>query len=186
MLARTWRKSYPILLRDSGYMTAFAGKFGFELKQSPSGDKLGLPITDFDSWGGGPGQTSYDTRKNRSMAAYAKMYPHSTLSYGAFGCDFIRTAANSGKPFSLSISFKAPHKPATPDPKFDAVPYNNYQPYATIFDRNTNKQIIFFNYPPSSESSEPNGLASPGVCGSSVDEPAVRSFASIIFSCSWS
>lgn len=121
MLTKTWKKSYPMLLREAGYMTAFAGKFGFELRDSPDGPKLELPAKDFDRWGGSPGQTMYVTSKNKSMAAYADKYPHSTLSYGAFGCDFIRDAAKAGKPFCLSISFKAPHKPATPDPKFDDV-----------------------------------------------------------------
>jgi arylsulfatase A-like enzyme len=121
MLTQTWGNSYPRLLREAGYMTAFAGKFGFELRESADGRKLGMPESDFDRWGGAPGQTSYVTKKNKSMVAYADQYPHSTLSYGAFGRDFIRDAAKSGKPFSLSVSFKAPHKPATPDPKFDDV-----------------------------------------------------------------
>lgn len=121
MLTKIWQKSYPMLLRDAGYQTAFAGKFGFDLIETPRGKTLPLPADDFDKWGGGPGQTFYETKKNKSMAAYAKDYPHSTLSYGAFGRDFIREAAKSEKPFCLSISFKAPHKPATPDPKFDEV-----------------------------------------------------------------
>ncbi len=121
MMTSTWTKSYPILLRNAGYQTAFAGKFGFELRETPESPKLELPAEDFDRWGGGPGQTNYETAKNKSMAAYAKEYPHSTLSYGAFGRDFIQDASKSNKPFCLSISFKAPHKPATPDPKFDHV-----------------------------------------------------------------
>jgi arylsulfatase A-like enzyme len=121
MMAGTWRKAYPVLLREAGYLTAFAGKFGFDLRETPGGPKLELPEADFDKWGGGPGQTHYETKKNRSMAAYADKFPHSTLAYGAFGRDFIREAAASGKPFCLSISFKAPHKPAAPDPEFDDV-----------------------------------------------------------------
>jgi len=121
MMTATWKKSYPVLLREAGYLTAFAGKFGFELRDTPAGPKLKLPADDFDSWGGGPSQTSYVTARNKSMAAYAKEYPHSTLSYGAFGRDFIRDSAKAKKPFCLSISFKAPHKPATPDPKFNAI-----------------------------------------------------------------
>lgn len=117
-----WDKSYPLLLRKAGYRTAFAGKFGFVVVDAPDAKKSQrLPEEDFDRWGGGPGQTSYETRKNASMAEYADEYPHSTLSYGAFGRDFIREAADSAKPFCLSISFKAPHKPATPDPRFDDV-----------------------------------------------------------------
>ncbi|MDB4634633.1 sulfatase-like hydrolase/transferase, partial [Rubripirellula sp.] len=34
---------------------------------------------------------------------------------------FITDAAKSDRPFCLSISFKAPHKPATPDPQFDSI-----------------------------------------------------------------
>jgi arylsulfatase A-like enzyme len=120
MQAETWQKAYPILLREAGYMTGFAGKFGFEVS-SGSKKRGEMPEGDFDKWGGSPGQSSYDTAKNKSMAAYAKDYPHSTLSYGAFGRDFITEAVAAKKPFCLSISFKAPHKPATPDPKFDAV-----------------------------------------------------------------
>jgi arylsulfatase A-like enzyme len=115
MKPEVWKKSYPVLLREAGYLTAFAGKFGFEV------DELGLCADDFDIWGGGPGQTEYVTSKNKSMAKYAKDYPHSTLSYGAFGQDVIREAVKQNKPFSLSISFKAPHRPVSPDPKFDDV-----------------------------------------------------------------
>lgn len=112
MKPQTWAQSYPILLRKNGYLTAFAGKFGLKIQG------LGLPEKDFDTWGGGPGQTEYKTARNPSIAHYAKKYPHATLAYGAFGQDFIRTAAKSEKPFCLSISFKAPHRPTTPDPRF--------------------------------------------------------------------
>lgn len=115
MHADVWSKSYPVLLREAGYLTAFAGKFGIVVKGK------GLCEEDFDFWGGGPGQTNYATAKNKSMKKYADEYPHSTLSYGAFAQDVIRESVNRKKPFCLSISFKAPHKPATPDPRFDDV-----------------------------------------------------------------
>ncbi len=115
-----WQRSYPILLREAGYMTAFAGKIGFEVEPA-GGGKSYLPESDFDMWGAGPGQTSYETKKNKSMAKYADEYPHSSRSYGAFGRDFILSAAKTDKPFCLSISFKAPHKPDQPDPIFDDV-----------------------------------------------------------------
>lgn len=120
MREEIWSESYPILLRDSGYQTAFAGKFGFNIGDGPLG-KGRLPEDEFDSWGGGPGQTHYETAKNKSMAKYAEDYPHSTLSYGAFSRDFIEDASQSEAPFCLSISFKAAHRPTTPDPQFDDV-----------------------------------------------------------------
>lgn len=107
--------SYPVLLRKAGYATAIAGKIGFTV------EGIGLPEGAFDWWGAGPGQTHYETQKNKSMADYAEKYPHSTLSYGAFGSDFIEWAASEKKPFCLSISFKAPHRPVTPDPRFNDV-----------------------------------------------------------------
>ena len=71
--------------------------------------------------GGGPGQTSFITARNKSMVQYAKNYPHSTRSYGAFGSDFIKESAKKDQPFCLSISFKAPHRPVQPDPLFDDI-----------------------------------------------------------------
>ena len=116
MTQEIWEKSYPMLLREAGYLTGFAGKFGFEI------EGLGFNGESFfDKWGGGPVQTEYETAKNLSMKKYAQQYPHSTLSYGAFGQDFIRESVKEQKPFCLSISFKAPHRPVEPDPKFDHI-----------------------------------------------------------------
>jgi len=112
---KLFNQSYPVLLRKAGYVTAIAGKIGFEV------EGVGLPEDSFDWWGAGPGQTHYETKRNKSMVKYAGDYPHSTLSYGAFGSDFINWAKEKDKPFCLSISFKAPHRPVQPDPKFDAV-----------------------------------------------------------------
>jgi len=116
LTASQFEQSYPALLRKAGYRTAFAGKFGVVIE-----GKKNDPDSLFDVWGGGPGQTNYVTSKNKSMAAYAKEYPHSTLSYGAFGRDFVKQSTAADKPFCLSISFKAPHRPVAPDPKFDQV-----------------------------------------------------------------
>ncbi len=43
MTEQNWLNSYPMLLRKSGYRTAFAGKFGFEVE-----GRKGLPEGDFD------------------------------------------------------------------------------------------------------------------------------------------
>ena len=115
MKPEVWQKSYPVLLRKEGYLTAFAGKFGIVVEGKD------LCESDFDFWGGGPGQTEYQTKKNSSMVKYAEEFPHSSASYGAFGRDVIREAVKQDKPFCLSISFKAPHRPIEPDPKYDEV-----------------------------------------------------------------
>jgi len=111
-----WKNSYPMLFRKAGYRTAIAGKIGFEIEGMKE-----LPSKDFDMWGAGPNQTHYETKKNKSMAKYAKEFPHATLSYAAFSDDFIKQSVADKKPFCLSISFKASHRPVTPDPKFNDV-----------------------------------------------------------------
>ncbi len=129
-------KSYPVLLREAGYYTGFAGKFGFDVADSVEEvtkaigaknikkNKQGvvcLPRDEFDWFYGVPEQTSYTTKKNKGFEKYAKDYPHSTRAYGAACSDFVKEAVASGKPFCLSMSFKAPHSPNTPDPFFDSV-----------------------------------------------------------------
>jgi len=123
-----WLKSYPIQLRKAGYLTAFGGKFGFDISGQPESEARQLvgayktmPVREFDFWVGGIGQTNYATAKNKYLAKYAAKYPHSTRAYGAAGQDFIRQAKAAGKPFCLSLFFKAPHRPTTPDPMFDDI-----------------------------------------------------------------
>ncbi|NPA35370.1 MAG: sulfatase [Chlorobi bacterium] len=124
-----FEKSYPMLLKKAGYEVSFAGKFGFPVTPQPvsssnenSYDKL--PVNDFDVWRGGVGQTFYETAKNKYMKDYAVKYPHSSRAYGAWAVDYLKSKKNSKKPFCMSISFKAPHMPLTPDPMFDDV-YKN-------------------------------------------------------------
>ncbi len=120
LMREHFEKSYTVLLREAGYRTAIAGKIGFEVTDTPN--KPGtLPEDAFDKWGAGPGQTHYDTKKNKSIAHYADKYPHSTRAYGAFGRDFILESVKMDQPFLLSVSFKAPHHPTTPDPAFNDV-----------------------------------------------------------------
>ena len=108
MRTSDWRKiSYPMLLKKNGYFIGFAGKWGIASDEDMHYEQ------DFDMWGGfeGHGQGSYHTDKNKALTKYAEKYPHVTRALGAFGQDFIKDAVKTGKPFSLSISFKAPHKP---------------------------------------------------------------------------
>jgi len=117
-------RSYPVLLRQAGYRPGFAGKFGFPVtpEMSPSSgyhsDDL-IPMDQFDFWAGWPGQGSYVTAKNKYLAKYAESYPHVTRALAAAGQDFIAESVAMGKPFCLSVSFKAPHAPVQPDPAYD-------------------------------------------------------------------
>ncbi len=130
-----WKKGYPTQLRAAGYRTAIAGKIGFEVAD------VGLPKSDFDMWGAGPGQTNYKTSKNKSMSDYAEKYPHSTLSYAAFSEDFIKQSVADKKPFCLSISFKASHRPVTPDPQFDHIYENTNFPKPKNYGRENGQHL---------------------------------------------
>lgn len=126
MARSIWNESYPLRLRRAGYRTAFGGKFGFGVVDDPlkgGGENTydNLPVDDFDFWAGGIGQTSYDTSKNKYLAPYADRYPHSSRAYGAAGVDFIRESVKTDQPFNLTLFFKAPHRPTTPDPAFDDI-----------------------------------------------------------------
>ena len=128
---KKFEKSYPMLLKNAGYEVAFAGKFGFPVTPQPvsSSDEHTydkLPVNDFDEWRGGVEQTFYETGKNKYMKDYAEKYPHSSRAYGAWAVDYLKSKKDSKKPFCMSISFKAPHMPLTPDPMFDDV-YKNVE-----------------------------------------------------------
>ena len=120
-----WQKSYPILLREAGYYSGFVGKFGFAVKSLEDGSNYhhneDLPMDSFDEWYGWPAQGHYKTEQNEFVAQYAEQYPHVTRAVGAVSQDFIKSAKATGKPFLLSVSFKSPHGPMSPDPYFDDV-----------------------------------------------------------------
>ncbi|MBT5814734.1 MAG: sulfatase [Opitutales bacterium] len=126
LIRKKWEQSYPVLLRKAGYYTGFAGKFGFPVTDDL---KAGggyhtnneMPMGSFDVWFGWPGQGSYKTAENEFVAHYADKYPHSTRALGAASQDFIQQARKTGKPFCLSVSFKAPHGPTSPDKDYDSV-----------------------------------------------------------------
>ncbi|MFC0537783.1 sulfatase-like hydrolase/transferase [Pelagicoccus mobilis] len=125
MGTKEWETSYPILLKESGYRIGFAGKFGFSISDVRNVDQRGTDgfyaAPFFDDWKGGRVQTSYNTAKNKPMVEYAKKYPHATRSYAAATIDFVKDSIEAGKPFCMSLFFKAPHSPLDPDPMFDDV-----------------------------------------------------------------
>jgi arylsulfatase A-like enzyme len=121
-----FKKSYPVLLREAGYKTGFTGKFGYKVsnevdKNSNYHTKAAMPMDQFDWWKGWPGQGYYQTVKNEFVKEYADKYPHVSKALGAASADFIKESANREKPFCLSVSFKAPHNPVSPDKMYDGV-----------------------------------------------------------------
>ncbi len=91
--------TYPILLRNSGYTTAFIGKYGV-------GNQL--PIDQYDYWQGFSGQGSFNQQDENGNPI------HLTQKIGQQANEFLEMQKDADKPFCLSISFKAPHVEGDP------------------------------------------------------------------------
>ena len=86
-----WDLCYPARIRGAGYHAGFIGKWGL------GGD---LPEAQFDYWKGFPAQGKYFPDGEPG--------PHLNNIMGDQAIEFIQSAPK-GKPFCLSVSFKAPH-----------------------------------------------------------------------------
>lgn len=120
------KTSYPVVLRDNGYFTGFIGKFGFAvgreekvINNNYQDENAYMPIHHFDVWNGFPGQGSYFPQEGKFNGYENKgNASHLTEFMGDQATVFFQKAKDSGKPFCLSISFKAPHAPFTPSQEF--------------------------------------------------------------------
>ena len=106
--------SYPGLLREAGYRTAFIGKWGLGGK---------LPKEAFDYFEGFPGQGLYFPKDHDQESEQ-----HLTRKIEAQGKGFIERVPE-GQPFCLALSTKAPHvQDGHPDPfRFDPVYADLYE-----------------------------------------------------------
>ncbi|MCP4310298.1 MAG: sulfatase-like hydrolase/transferase [Bacteroidetes bacterium] len=120
-----WEQSYPFLLKQSGYTTGFAGKFGFRVDEPGGKGSVETVKRSFDWWCGWLGQGKYDMAGNSEAEEYIKLHgsrsEHTTHALGEMGKAFIKKYADKKKPFCLSISFKAPHTPYHTDPRYDST-----------------------------------------------------------------
>ncbi len=87
--------TYPLLLRDAGYRTAFIGKYGV-------GGKGPLPKDDFDYWWATAHQPKYE---NPQPDGSIKHYTDLVTEHAR---EFLETC-DGKQPFCMSISYKAPH-----------------------------------------------------------------------------
>lgn len=85
-------RSYPVRLREAGYLTAFVGKYGVGRS---------LPEDKFDYFEGFSGQGQYVHEVDGEQR-------HLTRMIGDQALQFLE-AHDPNRPFCLSVSFKAPH-----------------------------------------------------------------------------
>jgi len=115
--AAQWRQTFPALLRQAGYRTAFLGKFAIG---SPKAQReLALPEKEFDLWYGFPQSIAFKQVVN-GQARYL------TTVMTEKAVDFLK-AATPDQPFCLIMALKEPHGPLDyfdpdfPDPYTQAV-----------------------------------------------------------------
>ncbi len=94
-----WKSTYPALLRRAGYFTGFIGKWGVGATIDSKVDGM---AGEFDFWKGLYEQGNY-WPEGKSGRHLTKIM---TSQVGEF-----LDAAPKGKPFCLSVSYKAPHGP---------------------------------------------------------------------------
>jgi len=89
-------QTYPLLLRQAGYIIGFVGKYG--VGRGPD-----FPADKFDLWYGCPGQCDPYERKDQNGN-----YKHLTEIMCDQAIEFLH-GCSKYQPFCLSVSFKAPH-----------------------------------------------------------------------------
>ncbi|MCM4154855.1 sulfatase-like hydrolase/transferase [Gramella sp. AN32] len=92
-------RSYPKLLKEAGYHTAFYGKYGIR------DDSQEAMFDDYEIY---DRNNAYDDRRGYYYKTLGKDTVHLTRYTGQQAIDFIE-AAPADKPFCLSLSFSAPH-----------------------------------------------------------------------------
>ncbi|WP_020607603.1 sulfatase family protein [Spirosoma spitsbergense] len=95
-------QTYPALLRQAGYRTGFIGKYGV-------GNTM--PVEAFDYWRGFPGQGNYAARDAQGNPVHLTDLMEQQMD------EFLQ-ANPAGRPFCLSVSFKAPHAQDGATPEF--------------------------------------------------------------------
>lgn len=101
-----WARSYPALLRQSGYHTGFVGKFGVEYYTF-----RGNAAEKFDYWWGHDGWTRFlpkDTNAESAKPYHRAESDVITSIMGEAMAEFLEQLPD-GKPFCLSVSFNVPH-----------------------------------------------------------------------------
>lgn len=111
-----WRQTFPALLRQAGYRTAFLGKFAIG---SPKADQeLALPADQFDLWYGFPQSVSFKQVENGRARYLTTVMTEKAM-------EFFK-ASTPDQPFCLIMALKEPHGPLDffdpefPDPYVDA------------------------------------------------------------------
>ncbi len=118
---RAWQKSFPSLLRESGYFTGWVGK-----NHVPVGDggyKSGFLEQEFDYWYGNHGHSGFYPKECPGVTIYSNSRYHTQVEVFEEGvmnfldpkpdfigsCDFPLPTRPRDRPFCLCLTFNLPH-----------------------------------------------------------------------------
>jgi arylsulfatase A-like enzyme len=120
------QQTFPKVLQQSGYQTAVIGKW--HLGTAPTGFDYSKVMINH----GGQG-TYYDTVfLENGLDTIVETERHSTAQVAHDALKWLGTKRDKTKPFMLMYQFKAPHRPWTPNPKFDSL-YTEDFPHPETF-----------------------------------------------------
>jgi arylsulfatase A-like enzyme len=107
--AAQWQQTFPALLRQAGYRTAFLGKFAIGAPKASA--ELSLPANRFDLWYGFPQSIAFKQEENGKPRYLTTVMTEKAI-------DFLRTT-RPDQPFCLIMALKEPHGPLDYfDPEF--------------------------------------------------------------------
>jgi arylsulfatase A-like enzyme len=98
--AEQWEQTFPALLRQAGYRTAFLGKFAIG-NPKVAAPQLCLPSDQFDLWYGFPQSISYKQRIDGQERYLTTVMTEKALAF--------INQAEPDRPFCLMVAFKEPH-----------------------------------------------------------------------------
>ncbi len=99
-----WERTYPALLRKSGYFTGFIGKFGVEYYAFK-----GRANEKFDFWRAHDGWAKFFPKTARNCKAYLDSAEEIITPVMGESIARFLDAAPADRPFCLSVSFSVPH-----------------------------------------------------------------------------
>jgi N-acetylglucosamine-6-sulfatase len=105
--------TFPMVLRQAGYYTGYAGKWHIGRDSSPR--------PGFDSWCVLPGQGRYYNPLMNVNGDEREIPGHVDDVVGDYAVDFLKEAAGRSEPFCLCTGFKSPHAEQLPAERLKSV-----------------------------------------------------------------
>ncbi len=99
--AAQWRQTFPALLRQAGYRTAFLGKFA--IGSPKGGADMALPVNEFDLWYGFPQGIAFKQVENGKERYLTTVMTEKAVQ-------FLETT-KPDQPFCIIMALKEPHGP---------------------------------------------------------------------------